>query len=107
MPWRGRSPSHEQFVRSAVVDIRRGEQGNSAVAVLVVVPGKEAPAEGPSIFDAAEPGGNAGTVFKGLEAGFAIRSITRICAFQDPDRRESELVIPTAFWGRTIANRSF
>src|SRR5450755_2263773 len=52
---------------AAVVDVGGGVQAEAAVAVLVVVPGEEVPAVCPGGLDGAEPGGEPGPVFQGLE----------------------------------------
>lgn len=54
---------------AAVVDRRRGEEGEATVAVLVVVPGEELAQEGESVGEAREAVGEVGAVLEVLELG--------------------------------------
>lgn len=54
----------------AVVDVGGGVQAESAVAVVVVVPGEEFLAVGAGGLDRGEPGGKRRPVFQGLELRF-------------------------------------
>ena len=44
-------PDFEELIRPTVMDVRRGEQGDAAVAVPAVVPTEKALAEGPGVFE--------------------------------------------------------
>ena len=56
-------------VGTAVMDVIGGEHGDSAMAVLGVVPREERPAEGDGGVDIVESPGEAGVVLQGLELG--------------------------------------
>ena len=65
----GLFPLLQHGVCSAVMDVIGGEHGDSAMAVLGVVPREERPAEGDSGVDIVELPGEAGVVLQGLELG--------------------------------------
>ncbi len=53
----------------------RGQQRDSAVMVLVVVPGKELLTKGPCIFDGAESVWELGPIFESLEVALRVRIV--------------------------------
>ena len=56
-------------VGTTVMDVIGGEHGDSAMAVLGVVPREERPAQGDGGVDIVESSGEAGVVLQGLELG--------------------------------------
>ena len=60
----------EARLDEAAVNVGGSEQGDTGVAMLVVVPMEEGLAVGAGIFDGAEPVGEVGSVFQGFELGF-------------------------------------
>ena len=65
----GLFPLLQHGVGTAVMDVIGGEHGDSAMAVLGVVPREERPAEGDGGVDIVESPGEAGVVLQGLELG--------------------------------------
>jgi len=55
----------------------RSEQGDPAVVMLVVVPGKELLAKGTCVLDGAEPFRELGAVLEGFELAFRVRVVVR------------------------------
>jgi hypothetical protein len=58
-----------------VVEVGRGVQADPGVAVVVVVPGQERLAVRPGGLEGAEPGGEPGPVFQGLELRLGVRVV--------------------------------
>ena len=65
----GLFPLLQHGVGTAVMDVIGGEHGDSAMAVLGVVPREERPAEGDGGVDIVESPGETGVVLQGLELG--------------------------------------
>lgn len=62
----------DDFHCHAVMQHLRGQHGDAAVTVFLVVPGKELSAEGAGIFDGAEAFRKLGAVFHGFELAFRV-----------------------------------
>jgi len=62
---------------AAVVDVGGGVQAESAVMMVVVVPGEEFLAVRAGGLDRAEPGGERRPVLQGLELGLGVRVVVR------------------------------
>ena len=60
---------------SVVMDVFRGDHGDSGVTVFGVVPGKEVATERPGIFDRAEAYRISGTILEGFERRFGKRVV--------------------------------
>jgi hypothetical protein len=65
----------DALLRAAMVDVSRPLEADTAVVVLVVVPGEEVDAVGAGILDAAEALGKIRAVLEGLEPGLGKRVV--------------------------------
>jgi hypothetical protein len=67
----------KDLLGAAEVHIGRGEQGDPAMVVLVVVPAERALVEAAGVLDRAEPVGEGGVVLEGLELALGVGVVVR------------------------------
>ena len=70
-------PLLDDLARHAVMQHVRGQQGDSAMVMILVVPRKELLAKGACIFNGAEAVGEFGPVLQGLELALRVRVVIR------------------------------